>query len=159
MENEFNFALKRYLAIQDKEKALAQEKIELRNIIDKYLQSMNRTQIIVNTETLNIHISKKEKIQIKYNESILQERLQERYNSILSLDLKKVKKHKDELEKELGENAFMFASPDRTKIKTMVESGKINSKEFEGTFEKEVKNIIYIRRKLKNTTSSSDAPF
>ena len=148
-EEEFDIALQKYLEIQNQEKHLAQQKALLREKIESYLKEVKRDQIMVSMSDFDVRISRKEKVVVKYDEDILRERLQDDYQKVLALDIQRVKKRRRELENILQEKIEEFASPDREKIRNLIEDRDLDSRQFQGAFTKEIKSTIYVTRKKK----------
>ena len=146
-EEEFDIVLQGYLEIQNQEKQIAQQKALLRDKIEGYLKEVQLNQLMVTTSDCDVRISRKEKVVVKYDEGILRERLQQDYRKILALDMQKVKKRRRELENILQEKMEPFASPDREKIRNLIEDGELDSRQFQGAFTKEIKSTIYVTRK------------
>ena len=86
------------------------------------------------------------KTDIKYDESILQNRLKDKYNDILELDMCKVKENMKFIEEILGDELVRVGKPSASKIKKHIELGNLSIQDFKDAFDKTKtsKLIVYL---------------
>lgn len=83
---------------------------------------------------------------IEYNESLLHNRLGDRYLSILAPDLKKIRANLDKLESVLTPVLSLVGSPTPDKVRVAIENGIVNKESFTGTFKKTVKRFVAVSK-------------
>ena len=161
MEDIFINVLRRYIEIQSIQKQLNEEKNQLKKILDRELINAGCSVLVTDMEENQVRVSKTERVKISYAEDILKERLGSQYSSILSLDMDKIKKKQDQLSMILdAKSSSEFSSPDRLKIKNLIENKIVEPGLFKDAFSKEVKTILYVTSKPKNIKGfSQEKPF
>lgn len=137
-EAEFQANVARLLELRELEQQIAAEQKEIREEIGRYLEA--RALKGWNGQVLGqqVRVVRQERSQVTYNEALLQQRLGERYRSLLSLDRKEMTKREAEVMAWLGDHALEVARVDRNKVKTAMESGEVKPEEFKGAFERTV---------------------
>ena len=91
-------------------------------------------------------VSRREKVEIIYDEDLLASRLGERYRDILMVDPKKVRKHLGEVAPLLSSKLDLVGTPNRDKVRESIESGALQVEDFAGNFEKTVTPMVYVSR-------------
>ena len=128
--------LRRYLEIQKQLKQLEDERQVLRDILVRHMQARRSTYWRTNVDGASVDIRSIPQTVVTYNESLLRERLGNRYNEILELDLKKLKDHLPEAQPLLASLLPIVGTPSREKIRDACEQGRMTPDEFKGAFTK-----------------------
>jgi hypothetical protein len=81
---------------------------------------------------------------IEYNESVLHDRLGDRYLSVLAPDLKKIRANLDKLESLFTPVLSLVGSPSPDKVRVAIETGIVNKESFAGAFKKTVKRFVHV---------------
>lgn len=135
--------IRRYREIQRENRRLKEEKKELQAKIAEYFGKQNGTEAIdLGDERVKVRCRRK--MRVEYDEDVLRKRLRERYRSILSPDIKKIKSALPSLRSFMEPVLDEIGSPDPEKVKHAVQSGLVEKEEFAGAFRKEVKNQVAV---------------
>ena len=145
-KEEFQLILARYREIEQEMEYLEQQKQVLREEIRNFLQESGRTHyfMVVNDEPIALDL--KQHTEVRYNEVLLQQRLGARYTRVLKPDLKKIKQHLQDITPVLTPYLDKIGSPSRDVIKELILKGEFDKHDFQGTFEKIQKTILYVRK-------------
>ncbi len=138
--------LKRYLEIQEEEKSLREEKSELQQCLAKHLTDFEGKFWHPKIEEISLKIRYVKETIVEYDESLLSERLGDRYPEILTPDIRKIKKHLSEIEPLLYPVIGSVGSPDRDKVQSAITKGVVHKNEFQGAFIKTVKPRIAVMK-------------
>ena len=92
---------------------------------------------------------------IEYNESLLHNRLGDRYATILALDLRKIRLHLDKLESLFTPVLSLIGSPSPEKVRIAIENGIVNKQSFTGAFKKTVKRFVAVGKTWAGTPPTS----
>ncbi|MBF0229505.1 MAG: hypothetical protein HQK63_07935 [Desulfamplus sp.] len=143
-----NNILKRYKEIEAQLELLTKEKEELRNHIKLLLTESENN--IYNTRIDNevINISLINKSDIKYDESMLKERLGDKYYLILKPNIVKIRKNLSEIESFLAPCLDKIGSPSRDIIKERIGNGEFSISDFKGSFKKVIKSTLYVKKRM-----------
>jgi hypothetical protein len=88
----------------------------------------------------------RETLVIEYNESLLRERLGERYSTILAPDLRKIRLHLDRIESVFSPILDLVGTPAPERVRSAIETGAVNKDEFTGAFKKSVKSYVAVSK-------------
>jgi hypothetical protein len=115
-------ALRRYLEIQAEEQRLKEEKIDLREKIGQHMADLQMKYWYPNIDGQALKVRYHETTAIEYNESLLHDRLGDRYLAILAPDLRKIRLHLDELESTFSPVLSLIGSPSPEKVRVAIEN-------------------------------------
>ena len=139
---EIQAVLARYLAIQDEERRIRQEKAELQ---ERLAAHMGRAELWdVRVADKDVRVRCQERTEIQYDEDVLRKRLGDRYTSILVPDLRKMRAALGRLQPYLEPALPMIGSPDPERVKAAIQSGTVRKEEFAGAFEKTVRHSVRV---------------
>ncbi|MFH1530261.1 MAG: hypothetical protein ABIK09_05930 [Pseudomonadota bacterium] len=146
--------LTRYAELLDLEARIRDEKAGLRELIDRAMADRGLERFQTRVGDQGFKVSRREKVEVTYDEALLASRLGDRYRSILAVDTKKVRKHLAKVESLLEPRLDLVGTPSRDKVREAIASGALEVGDFAGTFEKTVTPMVYISR-FKDRDSSS----
>ena len=84
---------------------------------------------------------------VSYSEELLRQRLGDRYKNILDIDSKKLKKNSDQVLNLLGDAILQVGSVSKDKVKAAIDAGVVSVSDFDGAFEKTVKDYLTVVKK------------
>lgn len=137
-------ALRRYLEIQAEEQRLKEEKIDLREKIGQHMADLQMKYWYPKIDGQTLKVRTHETTAIEYNDSLLHNRLGDRYLSILAPDLKKIRANLDKLESVFTPVLSLVGSPSADKVRVAIENGILNKESFAGAFKKTVKRFVTV---------------
>ena len=143
-EEELATVVARYVEIQMLLDDLENERKALADRLRDHMAERAQTQLTGTVLGVTATVRRKVVTKVTYDEDVLAARLGSRYPSILSLDAKKLKEHAEEVRSWLGERIALVGSPDRDRVKALVESGGARPDEFAGAFRREQKDQISV---------------
>ena len=143
---EIEKALRRYLEIQAEEQRLKEEKNDLRERIGEHMAGLEMKYWYPKIDGQALKVRYRETMAIEYNESLLHDRLGDRYATILAPDLRKIRLHLDELESLFTPVLSLIGSPSPEKVRVAIENGIVNKESFAGAFKKTVKRFVAVGR-------------
>jgi hypothetical protein len=141
---EIEEALRRYLEIQAEEQRLKEEKTGLRDMIGEHMVGLERKYWYPQIDGQALKVRYRETTAIEYNESLLHDRLGDRYPAILAPDLRKIRLHLDKLESLFTPVLSLIGSPSPEKVRVALENGIVNKESFTGAFNKTVKRFVAV---------------
>jgi len=143
---EIEQVLSRYVRIQDEEQRLREEKSQLQDKLREHMEPAGCTTWFVRAAGQDLKVVAYRKVEVEYDEPKLQSRLGDRYLSILSPDLRKMRDALPEISPHLQPVLGRIGSPDPEKVRAAIESGVADVKEFEGAFVKSLKHVVAVTR-------------
>jgi hypothetical protein len=141
---EIEKSLRRYLEIQAEEQRLKEEKNDLRERIGEHMAGLEMKYWYPKIDGQALKVRCRETTAIEYNESLLHDRLGDRYPAILAPDLRKIRLHLDKLESLFTPVLSLIGSPSPEKVRVAIESGTVNKESFAGAFKKTVKRFVAV---------------
>ncbi len=159
---EIEKALKRYLEIQAEEQKLKEEKRDLRERIGEHMADLHMKYWYPKIDGQALKVRYNETTAIEYNESLLRDRLGDRYLAILAPDLRKIRANLDKLESLLTPVLRLIGSPSPDKVRVAIENGIVHKESFTGAFKKAVKRFVAVSKTCagdtSDTTDDNDGP-
>ncbi len=143
---EMERTLERYLAIQEEEKRLAEEKRQLQDTLKQFMRTGGEQRWCPTVGDQNLRVTYRHTTEVEYDEDVLRERLGSRYEAILTPNLKKVKSAMPHLRQYLQPVLREIGSPDPELIKQGVRSGTIRTDEFRDAFTKRERELVTVSR-------------
>ena len=143
---EIETALKRYLEIQETEKALKEEKRALQAMIAEYMGRGGTDQWLPTIDGEPLKIRRSVRVKVEYDEDLLRERLGPKYVELLAPNAKKMAQRNAEVVQALGPLLAEVGSVDRDRVRAAVERGTIRVEEFSGAFEKTERPTVMVAR-------------
>jgi len=137
-------ALRRYLEIQAEEQKLKEEKNELREKIGEHMAGLRMKYWYPKIDGQALKVRYHETTAIEYNDSLLHNRLGDRYLSILAPDLRKIRANLDKLGSLFTPVLSIVGSPSPDKVRSAIENGIVNKESFAGAFKKTVKRFVAV---------------
>ena len=150
---EIEKALRRYLEIQAEEQRLKEEKNDLRERIGAHMAGLEMKYWYPKIDGQALKVRYRETTAIEYNESLLHDRLGDRYPAILAPDLRKIRLHLDKLESLFTPILGLIGSPVPEKVRVAIENGTVNKESFAGAFKKTVKRFVAVAKTWAGDTS------
>jgi hypothetical protein len=141
---EIEKALRRYLEIQAEEQRLKEEKDGLREMIGVHMAGLDVKYWYPKIDGQPLKVRYRETTAIEYNESLLHDRLGDRYLAILAPDLRKIRANLDKLESLFTPVLSLIGSPSPEKVRAAIENGIVTKDSFAGAFKKTVKRIVAV---------------
>lgn len=145
-KEELQVILAEYRLIEEQLEYLEQQKRILREKIRGLLESEGRNHYFLVVDNEAVALDLKKHTEVRYNEALLRQRLGPRYVRVLTPDLKKIRQHLQEITPALAPYLDKIGTPSREMIKQLILSGEFSTSEFQGTFEKVQKKILYVRK-------------
>jgi hypothetical protein len=146
LPSEIESALKRYVEIQHEEQRLKDEKTMLQEKISRHMVGLEKKYWypVIDAQTLKVRY--RETSVIEYNESVLRDRLGERYSAILAPDLRKIRLHLSEIKSLFTPVLSLVGTPEPERVRAAIETGIVNKDEFAGAFKKTTKRYIAVSK-------------
>ena len=141
---EIEKALRRYLEIQAEEQKLKEEKNDLREKISEHMADLKLKYWYPKIDGQALKVRYNETTAIEYNETLLRDRLGDRYLSILAPDLRKIRANLDKLESLFTPVLSLVGSPSPDKVRVAIENGIVNKECFAGAFKKTIKRFVAV---------------
>ena len=129
-------AIRRYLEIQKTMAELEEERKRLREQLVKELEGRVPARWFAVVDGRKFAISHKYKVDVKYDEQLLQVRLGDKYKEILEIDAKKVRKNREIVRQLLDPIMLTIGTPTAARVKSTIVSGLVDTKSFYGAFQK-----------------------
>jgi hypothetical protein len=139
-------ALRRYLEIQAEEQRLKEEKNDLREKLGGHMSALQLKYWYPRIDGQALKVRYHETTAIEYNETLLHDRLGDRYTTILSPDLRKVRANLDKLESLFTPVLSLIGSPSPDRVRVAIENGIVSKGSFAGAFKKTVKRFVAVGR-------------
>ena len=143
---EVEATLVRYLAIQEEERRLDEEKATLRDRLARHLQDYQDPFWFPTVAGQALKVRVRHDTEVRYNEEILRERLGDSYRLILRPDPAKIRRNLARVESLLQPALDLVGSPDREQVRLAVEKGTVPREAFAGAFEKRNRTSITVTR-------------
>jgi hypothetical protein len=141
---EIEKALRRYLEIQAEEQQLKQEKNDLREKISEHMADLQMKYWYPKIDGQALKVRYNETTAIEYNETLLHDRLGDRYLTLLAPDLRKIRLNLEKLESLFSPVLSLIGSPSPDKVRLAIENGIVNKESFAGAFKKTVKRFVAV---------------
>ncbi len=138
--------LKRYTEIQEEEHRLKEEKAELQEKLKAHMTPTGCKRWAVDVDGKALKVSLSSRTEVAYDEDVLASRLGDRYASILSPDLRKIRAALPRITPYLDPVMVQIGSPDPDKVRAAVDNGTVSTDEFAGAFSKQLKQTITVAR-------------
>jgi hypothetical protein len=138
--------LTRYAELIDLEEGIRREKAGLRDELYRIMGVQGMERIRTRVGEQGFKVSRRQKVEVTYDEEVLAARLGDRYKDILAVDTKKLRKHLDEVAPLLAPKLELVGTPTRDKVRASIEAGLLQVEDFSGTFEKTVSPMVYVSR-------------
>ena len=159
---EIEKALRRYLEIQAEEQKLKEEKSDLRERISEHMADLQMKYWYPKIDDQALKVRYHTITAIEYNETLLHDRLGDRYLAILAPDLRKIRLHLDKLESLFTPVLSLIGSPSPEKVRVAIENGIVNKEFFTGAFKKTVKRFVAVSKTwagdISDITDDNDGP-
>ena len=139
-----NIVLEKYLSIQKQEQTLKEEKAELQKALAEHMSTMGRDQWYPDINGRKLKVKCRESTILEYNEELLQERLADKYLSILEPDIRKIRKNLVDVSPLLQPIINIVGSPSAEKVRSAIEAGILQKNEFKGAFTKTIKRNVSV---------------
>lgn len=139
--------LRRYLDIQKEEARLREEKTALQDTLARHVGlSASPRYWLTSVDGQELKIRCQETTAVEYDEPVLRERLGDRFGTILSPDLRKLRQHLAELSSVLTPHLDRIGSPDPDRVKAAIQQGLVKKEEFVGAFKKTSRRMVAVSR-------------
>jgi hypothetical protein len=139
--------LSRYLAIQQEERRLQEEKDALQRQIAAHMGACKIEQWYPEVGGQRLAVRCRRSVRVDYDEEALRARLGDRYRLLLRPDVRKIKRNLEAVEPCLAGVLDLVGSPAPEKVKEAVAAGRVKVEEFAGAFAKtEVVSVAVSRR-------------
>jgi seryl-tRNA(Sec) selenium transferase len=146
LPSEIESALKRYLEIQHEEQRLKREKADLQEKIGEFMAGLKKKYWYPALDGVTLKVRYRETSVIEYDESLLRERLGERYAAIVAPDSRKIRLHLDQIESLFTPILDLVGTPAPERVRSAIETGIVNKDEFTGAFKKTVKSYVAVSK-------------
>ena len=138
--------LKRYLQIQQEEQQLKEEKGRLQEILANHLSQRQLSAWYPDLDGQALKVRCQTHVTVKYDEELLQSRLQDRYPALLAPDIRKIKLHLSELSDTLSPVLALVGSPNPDKVRSAIETGLVPKEAFTGAFTKSTRHSVSVAK-------------
>lgn len=145
-QTDINAVLTLYLALQEQERTLREEKGRLQEQIAAHMQAANQTVWLPNVDGQRLKVRCHRSTTVEYDEPILKERLGERYNLILAPDLRKIRQNMETVAETLEPIMALVGSPSPDRVRSAIEKGLVTAGEFAGAFSKTTRDLVSVAR-------------
>ena len=159
--DELGALLQRYDALEEKLAALQEEKQELRREITAGLQAAGFNEQAFEIGGRLVRCKLRRQTKVDYDESLLRERLKDRYRLILAPDPTRIRRHMDEVGPLLEPVLELVGKPSRELVRQRVTEGTVGVDEFAGAFVKSDTVGLVVSRKTSKEHARADekAPY
>jgi hypothetical protein len=154
LPSEIEMDLRRYLEIQALEQRLKDEKAAVRERIGRHMVGLGLKYWYPMVDDQSLKVRYRETTVVEYDESLLHDRLGERYATILAPDLRKIRLHLDKLESLFAPVLSLIGSPSPEKVRTAIQNGLVSKELFSGAFKKTVKHFVAVGKAWVGQASS-----
>lgn len=137
--------IRRYMQVQREIDILEQEKERLRESLVSELEGKvpSRWHAMVDgTPLLVVH---RHTTTVRYDESLLRERLGDKYQEILEIDSKKIRKNRELVRPLVASVLDQVGTPTAARVEAAIRSGSLPMEAFKGAFKKTFTPYISIR--------------
>ncbi len=144
-----------YRQVEREIEAMDEERQALRNQIMAQMKAAGTDNLSLTVDGEPLFLVLEQRTEIVYNESLLRERLGDKYMDILDVDPRKLRRAPPDMRDAVAPFLEAVGSPSRQRIRAAVETKDIPQSAFDGAFEKRRKTILYVK---KRPPSSTPAP-
>ncbi|MDX9723357.1 MAG: hypothetical protein RBU37_21595 [Myxococcota bacterium] len=141
---ELQTTLTRYVALREQAQQLEEERKQLSKALGAHMKQLGLDSLELTVGEQNYVVRRSLTTRIRYDTSILQQRLGPRYLHLLAVDHKKLKSCGDQLREWLGAHLLEVGSPRRQLVKEAVEKGLVKVEEFAGAFRREQRAVVSV---------------
>ncbi len=149
-------AIRRYMQIQQEIAQLEKERERLRDLIVKQLDGVVPPRWHSMVDGKPILLVHEYRTSVRYDETLLRERLGVKYTEILEIDGTKIRKNREIVRPLLAPVLDKIGTPSASRVEAAVKSGSVAVEAFQGAFQKLVTPYMSIR--TENIRSMSRAP-
>ena len=146
MTDEIFKVLRRYVEIQTEERRLREEKAELQNKLKMHMVPAGCSFWYTEVDGEKLKVVCNEFVEIKYDDDLLRERLGDRFPTILSPDIRKIRSELPRIERYLVPVLAEIGSVDPQHVRAAIESGHVTKEDFRDAFTKTRNYRIAVRR-------------
>lgn len=146
LTGEIEEALERYVEIQAEEQRMQEEKAMLQEKLKAHVAPTGCRNWVVEVKGVKRKVVYRETTDVEYDEDLLRTRLGDRYEAVLSPDMKKIRAKLPELAAVLSPVLTTIGSTDPAKVRAAIETGSIGREEFAGAFRKVRKQSVAVYR-------------
>lgn len=152
---EIEMVLRRYLEIQAQEQGLKEEKNALRERIGRHMAGLDLKYWHPKVDGQALKVRYRETTAIEYDESLLHDRLGDRYAAILAPDLRNIRLHLEKLESLFAPVLSLIGAPSPEKVRAAIENGLVSKDSFSGAFKKSLKRFVAVGKARTGETSGN----
>ena len=134
--------------IQQRIEAMERDKADVRAKIQTLLEQLGHDDSYVRLDHGPVGLKLKTQEKVDYDEAVLSDRLGDRYRHILVPDLKKVRRHIDDVGVLLEPKLDLIGTPSRDRVEEAIREGLVDASEFRGAFRKTTKTTLYVSKLL-----------
>lgn len=138
-------AIRRYMQIQREIAQLEREKEQLRDSLVQELEGKTPTKWHTTVDGKPILVTHQFRTVIRYDESVLRERLGEKYAEILEVDGAKLRKNRELVRPLLMPVLDTVGSPVSARVENAIRTGTLTVEDFRGAFQKTMTPYISVR--------------
>lgn len=139
--------LSEYRQVEREIEAMEEDRQGLRTKIMDLMKAAGKDHISVEVDEEPLFLVLEQRTEVVYNESLLRERLGDKYAVILDLDPRKLRRYPPEMREAVQPFLSEVGSPSRQRIRAAIENKEIPQSAFEGAFEKNHKTILYVKKR------------
>jgi len=155
LPSEIEMDLRRYLEIQALEQRLKDEKAAVRERIGRHMVGLGLKYWYPMVDDQSLKVRYRETTVVEYDESLLHDRLGERYATILAPDLRKIRLHLEKLESLFAPVLSLIGTPSPEKVRTAIQNGLVSKELFSGAFKKTLKRFVAVGKVRAGQTSDN----
>ena len=142
---DFQADLTRYVTLRDQIAELEAERKDLSERLALHMRAEGADERVVSVDGRDLTVKRLEFVTVTYDEARLRERLGDRYPETLGIDVKKLRAKEQHVREWLGSHLDEVSSPERRRVRRLVESGQATPSEFEGAFVRKVKHAVAVK--------------
>ena len=146
VSSELAEALRRYLAIQEEERRLQEEKAALQETLGRHLSALGLAHWYPEVDGVPLKVRCQETAQIEYDEELLRQRLGDRFASILAPDIRKIRRWLPQIQSVFLPILGTIGSPSPDRVRAAVEQGVVRKEEFAGAFKKTTRRLVAVAK-------------
>jgi hypothetical protein len=143
--DDFQAELARYVELRDQIAKLEEERKLLSERLALAMRAEGVDERAVSVEGRDVTVKRLEFVTVTYDEERLRERLGDRYAETLAIDVKKLRSKEQRVREWLGAHLGEVSSPERRRVRRLVESGQASAAEFKGAFVRKVKHAVAVK--------------
>jgi len=155
---EIEALLNRYLAIQQQEQTLKEEKSALQERLAQHLERMGCNMWFPEVAGQKLKVRHQKETVVEYDEEALQQRLGERYAALLEPDWRKIRRNLAALTPALAPHMSVIGSPTAAKVREAIQTGIVKAEEFAGAFEKRTRHLVAVSRVREEDRRAPEPP-